>query len=215
MDIVTVLKAGTIIDRNKLNKLKADEMNTVLAAAYTGGATVHIIDNVNTFFDDTALFQALETNSPLLSLILEKRGVQVSEEDMFIVGKYVALVNRLGADLLALIPPPPPYTFADVPEGWTVATQIVFGKTMIKRKTGNRDYGIGFKALEAIWNRASKRWAGQIELSRYVSVRAGGYSKEANINDDNIRVGCQTIQRYEIEQVALHLGWAFPEVKSK
>lgn len=219
-DIVTVLKAGTIVDRAKLNKLKADEMNTVLAAAYTGGATVHIIDNVKTFFDDTALFQALETNSDLLPLILEQRGVTVSEEDMFIVGKYVALVNRLGADLLALIPPPPPYTFADVPEGWTVEANLNLGKVSLRRKKSNSQgdgtgYTVGYKGLQTIWNHASKYWAGQITNRTTPAIRASDYSRTGYVYDNKVEIGCQTVRRYELEQIALHLGWDFPEVKSK
>lgn len=37
-------------------------------------------------------------------------------------------------------------------------------------------------------------------------IRASGYSRDGIVHDDRIVIGCQTIQRYELEQLALHLG---------
>lgn len=211
-DIVTVLKAGTIIDRNKLNRLKADEMNTVLAGAYANGATVHIIDNVSAFFSDQALFTALRQNDDSLPLILEQRGLTVSEEDSFIVEKFVALEARLRTDLLALIPPAPPYPFATVPDDFDIETDILISTRRIRRKDSG-SHSLSPKMLQDMWNDAAAYWTGNSTNNRHYS--RADYGTTCTINDDNIRAGCQTIQRYEIEQVALKMGWTFPEVKVK
>lgn len=211
MSIVTVLKAGTVVDRAQLNKLKADEMNNVLAEAYKDGANVVIIDNVKTFFDDTALFGALETNSPLLPLILEKRGVTVSQEDMFIVQKFIELNDRIKTDLAALVPPLPPYTFATVPDNWSVEKNLKIGTTRIMRKINNSGYGIGIKTLKQVWAHASKYWAGHAVGRHGPSIRVSDYNRTPYVNTNHITIGCQQVERYEIEQLALHLGWDFPE----
>lgn len=211
-DIVTVLKAGTIIDRNKLNRLKADEMNTVLAGAYANGATVHIIDNVSAFFSDQALFTALRQNDASLPLILEQRGLTVSEEDSFIVEKFVALEARLRTDLLALIPPAPPYPFATVPDDFDIETDIIISDRRIRRKA-NGGHSITPKMLQEMWAAAVAYWTGNSRETTHYS--RADYGTTCYINEDSIRVGCQTIQRYEIEQVALKLAWTFPEVKVK
>lgn len=212
MEIVTKLKAGTVIDRAKLNRLNADEMNATLAAAYALKGKVHIIDNVSAFFSDQALFAALRSNDSTLPLILEQRGLTVSEEDLFIIEKFVALETRLRGDLLALIPPAPPYPFADVPEDFNIETDILISDRRIRRKdAGSRS--ITPKMLQELWNDAAAYWTGNNTSNRHYS--RVDYGTTCTINDDNIRAGCQTIQRYEIEQVALKLGWTFPEVKSK
>lgn len=212
MEIVTKLKSGTVIDRAKLNRLSADEMNSTLAAAYALKGPVHIIDNVGAFFSDQSLFAALRSNDSTLSLILEQRGLTVSEEDLFIVEKFVALESRLRTDLLALVPPPPPYPFADVPEDFNIETDILISDRRIRRKeAGSRC--ISPKMLQELWNDAAAYWTGNSTNTRHYS--RVNYGTTCTINDDTIRAGCQTIQRYEIEQVALKLGWTFPEVKSK
>lgn len=219
-EVLKRLSNVTIIDRLELVKLKGEEMAQVMVEANNDNTKpVRVIDNIAMFFSDDALFEAMELNSPDLKLIAEYRGVKFEDEDLFVIAKMVALKDRIAADLLALVPPPPPYEFATAPRDWKLETSgIVISKTRIYRK-GNSEYCIGHKTLEKVWNKVAPRWADETISHRgqtLMYIAAGGYnSRSVEQYDESIKIGCQRIQRYELEAVALKLGWTFPEVTKK
>jgi hypothetical protein len=207
----------TIVDRTVLVKLKGDDLAAAMVEASNDPTKpVRVIDNPVTFFSDAALFTAMEFNSPELKLIAEFRGIKFADEDLFVLSKVVDLKDRVKADLLAqipLAPPPPPYPFAKVPDGWTYEDNIVVKGNMISRKYS--DYRISLKQLERLWNRGALYWLKQSN-DDLLNVQAGGHHREASFfrkgerGEERIVIGCQEIHRYEIEQVALKLGWTFP-----
>lgn len=217
-EVLKRLSNVTIIDRLELVKLKGEEMAQVMVEANNDNTKpVRVIDNPSMFFSDDALFEAMELNSPDLKLIAEYRGVKFEDEDLFVIAKMVALKDRIAADLLALVPPPPPYEFATAPRDWKLETSgIVISKTRIYRK-GNSEYCIGHKTLERVWKTVSKQWAAGEKGSRYLmSVSAGGYhGRDVRLDDGDLKIGCQRIKRYELEALALKMGWDFPEVTKK
>lgn len=219
-EVLKRLSNVTIVDRIALVKLKGDEMAQVMVEANNDNTKpVRVIDNPAMFFSDDALFEAMELNSPDLKLIAEYRGIKFGDEDLFVLQKVVELKNRVAAELLAMVPPPPPYKFGEVPADWKLETSgIVFGKSRLYRK-GNSEYCIGYVALEKVWNKVAPRWADETFQHRgqtVMYVSASGYnSRGVDQHDSYIKIGCQRIQRYELEAVALKLGWTFPEVPKK
>lgn len=213
-EVLKRLSNVTIVNRLALVKLKGDEMARVMIEASNDPTKpVRVIDNMSAFFSDDALFAAMEFNSPELKLIAEFRGIKFADEDLFVLSKVVDLKDRVAADLLAMVPPLPPYQFGVAPKDWSLETSdITIGKTRIYRK-GRSEYCIGHKTLERVWNALSKKWAAGEHNSRHVmNVSAGGYhSRDVRLEHDVVRIGCQSIQRYELEAVALQLGWDFPE----
>ena len=215
MDFITELNSGIVVDRGGLNKLKTVDMAATLAETYAKGKTVVLVDNVGQFFSNTNLFKALEGNADGLDLILEKRGIELTQDQLDLITNFNNLKGYIQDQIAALTPPPPPYPFAVVPDDWSVETHIKFQAKQIKRARGNTDYTIGYKTLEKIWTQAAAVWAGNSNDRQMHGVQAGGYWRDVNITDNQIQIGCQTIKRYELEQVALERGWAFPEVKPK
>lgn len=215
MDYVTELNAGIVVDRAGLNKLKTQEMAVALAEIYGRGKTVMIMDNVRGFFSTANLFRALEGNTEGLDLILEQRGITLTEDQLDLVTNFNNLKAYINDQIAALTPPPPPYPFADVPEGWVIDEHIKFTTNTIRRLKGRgTDYSIGMKACKNLWDWVAPYWAGNVASlgRREHYVRAAGYSNYAEPFKNHIDIGCQTINRYELEQVALKQGWEFPVV---
>lgn len=215
MDFITELNAGIVVDRAGLNKLKTVDMAATLAETYAKGKPVHLVDHVGQFFSNTNLFRALEGNADGLDLILEKRGINLTEDELDLVVNFNNLKEYIRDQIAALTPPPPPYPFADVPDGWSVETHIKFNVKQIKRAQGNTDYTIGYKTLEKIWDHAAAYWSGNSRDRRLSNIQAGGYWRDVEVSDTFVSIGCQRILRYELEQVAVARGWNFPEVKSE
>lgn len=217
MKFVTDLESGIVVDRYGLNDLKTDEMATALSDIYGRGKEVLVVDNVKQFFGDVNLFRSLEGNAPGLTLILEKRGIELDDEQKATLSAFIDLKAYITAQIVATTPPPPPYPFTEVPEGWTIETNINIGKTVVRRRKGDTGYSIGRKTLETIWDAASKKWARGLtgRYERAGSVRADGCTRNLEVYSDRVDVGCQTINRYELEQVAVHMDWAIPEVPAK
>jgi len=206
------LKSGTVVDRKKLNALQSAEMQETLTSLYsTIGARIVIVDNTYEFFSKRSLLAALDSNDPNLDLIVEKAGVQITQDDMDIIKKFGELKNRI-LDAYDANIPAVPYPFQTVPEDWTVDNNVEITVTHVRRKN-NKEYQIGLKTLEKLWNKASPWWANGSKANThpgYMTIQASGYSRDAMFTSNQINIGCQTIQRYELEQIAQHLGWNIP-----
>ena len=215
MDFITELNSGIVVDRAGLNKLKTVDMAATLAETYAKNKPVVLVDNVKQFFGNTNLFRALEGNADGLDLILEQRGIELTQDQKDLVVNFNNLKAYIEDQIAALTPLPPPYPFAVVPDGWSVETHIKFQAKQIKRAQGNTDYAVGYKTLERIWDHAAAVWSGNSKDRNLSGIQAGGYWRDVRVHDNNVEIGCQRIQRYELEQVAVARGWAFPEVKSE
>lgn len=109
------------------------------------------------------------------------------------------------------------YSFREVPVDYTFAAYFdIYQKRSIRRKH-SLHRTIGLITLKRIWEIASKAWHeyDQNEASTFSpiplsSVRSDGYSYNSRVTRSGIEVGCQTIERWEIEQVAVELGWDIP-----
>lgn len=211
MDYVTELNSGTVVHRAGLNKLSSEDLAVALNKIYQRGKHVTIVDHVGQFFGDDNLYRALENNSPELTVILEYRKLDLTPAQMNTVFDFVALKDYVEKALAALAPPPPAYPFAAVPDGWTVAGHINCRAKDFARTNGNGDYTIGRITLQRVWNAAAAVWAGNSTDRRIADVRASGYNRSATITADGVSIGCQDIARYELEQLAVHEGWAIPE----
>ena len=215
MDYITELNTGVVVDRAGLNKLKTEDMAGTLAEIYGRGKQVVIMDNVRGFFSNANLFRALEGNAEGLDMILEQRGITLTQDQLDLVTNFNNLKAYINDQIAALTPPPPPYPFTDLPEGWELEEHIKFNTNTIRRIRGRGpDYAIGIKACRNLWDWIAPFWAGNVSsLSRREHyVRAAGYSNYAEPHKNSVEIGCQTIQRYELEQVALKQGWDFPVV---
>jgi hypothetical protein len=111
------------------------------------------------------------------------------------------------------------YTFAPVPEGWSVNAYMSLGPTKIKRKMKNPEgdgtlFFMSPKDFEKLWFFASSVWSGQFPPNETAKFNTGVGVKKALVVDDLIDIGGNFIRRYEIEQVAKYRGWAMPQLQA-
>jgi hypothetical protein len=215
MTFVNELESGIVVDRTALNKLKTADMAAGLAEVYAKSKPVVMVDNVAAFFSDRNLISALNGDAEGLDLILEKRGVALTKDQKTIIVNFNNLKGYIKDQLDLLRPPAPAYPFAVAPEDWSLDTHIKFYSKQIKRAQGDTEHSIGYKTLEKIWNHAAAVWTGNSKEREMNSIQLSGYWRDVTVQNEYIKVGCQTIRRYEIEQVAVKQGWKFPEVKSE
>lgn len=202
------LNAGTIVQRSEVNRLTAEGLTALMATLAASGKPVRVVDSTTNFFRDASLFEAIDRGDlSTVELIAERRGLVLTIADLTQITSFNQFKERLAAQLVAS---KPAYDFADLPAGWTLEDNIVITAKGVYRK-GNSSYRIGEKTLERIWKAASGNWAGNLESNRISDIQAAGYNRSAIIRDNEIEIGCQTIYRYEIEQVALHFAWEFPK----
>jgi hypothetical protein len=168
-----------------------------------------VVDNLTQFFGRQNLERAMVEVSEFLPELLLDRGVTVTAEEIDLLKQANDLRTRLFG---AMVTPVSAYPFADVPEGWVFDDQILIKTQMIKR---NQDggYSVGHKALRRIWDAVSPVWAGLKNIKgTLLTVRIGSYTREVDLlSNGEIKIGCQNIKRFELEQVALRMGWPMPQ----
>jgi hypothetical protein len=168
------------------------------------------VDSFRTFFSSKSLINALETGNDQWSLIAEKLGITLTADDLDIVNRANAIRKSIIKKAGSVIPD---YPFVAVPAGWSVETHLDIGKQRLGRLK-NSPHGdlthhhMTLTQAHRLWRVASKYWTGKRD-STYVSDVAS--ARGGRLSKDSVEIGCQTIRRYELEQLALHQGWDFPE----
>lgn len=201
------LSGAIVAEKAELNKLLPEETGAVLAGFYATGKQVLFVEKLAQFFSDRNFLDKLnEGDLNTLSLIAEHRGIQISVADVKLVSDFRELQDRIKTQLDLM---KPAYKFATVPARWTVADNLIINRRHVYRKRGQ--YKITLKAAETLWNFAAAVWSGNSEDRRKSDMNFAGYCRDAVVSDNSIAVGCQTIKRYELEQLAVVQGWDFPK----
>jgi len=212
-DYAIKLNSGTVVSRPRLNSLAAGELSAALQDLYqTPGAVVKIVDDFKKFFSVDSLLTAMDTSDLTdLNLIADHLKITIDQADLDAVRRAAEVKTKIQtAAAVAQEALRPAYPFWEVPVGWTVSDRLTITATHVYRK-GSADRRLGVRTLQTLWERVSPYWAGNVG-----SVSIDNISRHYTYAYSNrVEVGCQTIQRYELEQLALHQGWEFPKVDIK
>ena len=208
--IIHRFKTATIVDREAFNALTNDRLAETTAELYGNkdAPPPQFMSNLNTFFSRQNLSKELLSQGPHLPILLEKWEIDVSDEEVKLIQDFNKLRNELSARIDAK---KPDYPFATCPDVYDLLSTISIKPTCVRR-LGRHDtgYSIGTKTLKRIFDHAAKAWAEGRTPDRIGSINASGYTRSVTFSKTTVEIGCQTIQRYEIEQIALHQGWEFP-----
>lgn len=211
--IAITLPSGVVIDKGKLNNVKADDAAATLKLAYSLGVDVVFVPLHNIFFQPKSLLALIEAGDRNWKLVAEKLDVKITPDEVRTLNAAVDIRKRLMDTLKST------YEFADVPDGYDVTKRTHISGQNVRRLSANNgttgEYSIGLKTLKNIWGLASNKWAGHQKGVASMSVSASGYSRMATVKDQQVDVGCQVIDRYELEQFALSQGWDVPEMAVK
>lgn len=211
-----VLVSGSVIDRSALIALPSTGVEQVIVQTRMAPLPLVVVDTAESFFNGPNLIALLKAGDPKCKLIAERFEMKFNNDTVALIMRATEAEAQL---LKAATPPVPPYPFAVVPEGWTTA-KLSIGPTQIKRKAENAQgdgtgYSLTPEQVQKVWKTASTRWA-----AGKTSVNADKLVKDHNtryisVYNDRVAVGCQTIRRYELEQLAKHKDWQFPVAEAK
>lgn len=209
------LASGIVLDRAVFVSLNSAEMGGVfeIIRAALRQKRLVIVDRASTFFTSSNMLDLIKAGNNDYTLIAEQLGVSIFDSD-------IDAIRRVEVIIAAMKPPIPLYSFAYVPDNWSIDKDLHLSLKNVKRRRSNSQgdgitYSISMAQLKRIWGVASKFWATAEPPHTVHSVSAAGYMRTAIIGLHEVDISCQTIRRYELEQVAVHLGWKFPDTKTE
>lgn len=197
--VYKVVNDTVLIDASEHKKLSGKDLENTLNEILNVGLPIRTIDNFSTFFGGIAVLKALNEASPDLSLILAYRGIEVSVEQMAAITQYHEVVTQIKESLNAASGVGN-YPLLDVPEDYKSPFKIS------SRGIARNGHSIGLVAAQKLWKEASTLWAQGKTGSVYSRVNWG---TNCVIGNDAISIGCQSVPRLDVEQLALEMGWSF------
>lgn len=208
------LTAGLVLDRSVfVGQTVAEMQSTLVAIRSAPKKSITVIENGATFFTAANMLDLIKADNDHYKLIAEKAKVTLRDEDVTAIKTAEAAKKAIEA---SMIPPIPPYPFRPVPEGFVASQKFeLTNNNRSLRRVGAvaYEYRVSLAGAQRLWNSVSKYWVkGQTVPSQYMNV---GSERRIVQEGDTVRIGCQNVQRFEIEQIALWQGWAFPEVAKK
>lgn len=202
------LPSGIVVQRSTISHMVGTDMTETINRLIASGKTVRVVESTSEFFNDANFFAAVDAGDVAsLQLIAEQRKIFLTDDDLDNIRQFVAFKSVLKQMLDAARPP---YEFAELPADWKFDQNIRITAKGVYR-AGNSDYKISLATLERIWKQASRVWAKLDNNKNVGEIRAAGYNRTGMVRDNRIEIGCQTIYRYELEQLAVQQGWPLPE----
>lgn len=192
--VAFVLNDTLVIDEATFNKLDGTTRGTILAAnpAKSYDFRPNFADLTNMRSVRTKLLSGKD-----VSLELKFNGIEIEPD---ILTQYLTALTSITATLAGHVPK---YNFAENPEN---NTRLKHSPSRIS----NSQHTCGIKTAQAIWKKASAYWLDPSQPAPSHSSSFGGYDRTAIIKPTEIVIGCQTITRWQLEQLAVELQWEFP-----
>lgn len=190
-----LLSSGLLVSSSQFGTLTPNKQTQILAGA--GGKPVVFVENFHSLRSTKNIIDKLLTGADA-SMEMEFNDITLSDAEKSALSAIRPVLEKIKAII-------PPYKFAEVPEN---PVYLKVTKTLIN----NGNYNCGIMKAKVIWKKASAFWNGNTtNRIRWYDRIAGYNSKEFEVRDQSLIIGCQTIHRYQVEELAVRLGWDFPE----
>lgn len=203
-----VLNAGLVLDRSVfVGQTVAEMQATLYQLRNTLKKGFTVIENANSFFTAANMLALIKADDNAYKLIAEKAGVTLRDDVVQSIKSAEIAIKAINDSMVA---PLPPYPFSAVPADFDVTKKFeLCNNGQSFRRVGGGATKLSLLQGELIWRYLSASWAvGRVPEAKY--FRDNRVSKHM---DDQYRVGCQYVQRYEVEQIAVWRGWKFPTQK--
>lgn len=193
------LSNGIVIERAKLAKLTVDDLAKTMNEIAQKGKEIIPVESFSEFFSKNSLVKAFDNiDTKNIALITEYLGIIITSEELAQAEKF----RDLRKSIIERIPTGT-YTFAEVPGDWDFYKTFTINETYIRRSS----YRMTIKTAKNLWGTAFLVWNGTNQPPEKLRLSADGYKPTVKINMDSIEIGCQKIPRYQVEQLALKMGW--------
>lgn len=216
---VYALNSGTVVDLSVVKTFNVEELTDFLkddtvcdpGRAFKADVILLVVEKASEFFNSGNMVALIEAGDSKYKLIAEQAGIVLTTNEVDTIRRAKMLRAEIMTKIAQSVPP---YPFYELPDGWEVSTKLVINGNIVRRKAGLSTYSAGLKTLQRLWLTFSPGWASGIHIASSYFVIYGG-DRKVEMTKTGIIVGCQTIERYELEQLALHQGWKFPEATAK
>lgn len=196
-DLFKVLSAVVLVNAPVFRKVSANNLPKAFADLNESGKPLIFEENITKLTHTPSVITRMSQGEDV-SISLELLDVALSPIEQSAIRLYHQIIERLKPAT------GPYYPFAEAP-----ANFVLFDHIKINSKTMTRNgYSSSISVAERVWKVCYKYWLG-LSTDTKMSGSFDGYSRNVKISDKFVEVGCQTINRYEIEALALHLGWEF------
>lgn len=202
----TILSKAIIVDLVLYRVASVEEIKEVHQKEKELGLPILWVDKMSAYNNYNNILQSIMVGEDVDAHRIEYFiGREPSPEEIdaiAIVGKMRSIVTNM------LHKPKPDYTFVKVPNGSSLEQALSMKKTTIYNRSG---YQMGYKTARNVWDYAYPRWA-QFDNGEHVDkkefwVKASGYTRRVIITKNAIEIGCQTVPRWVLEQLAIKQGW--------
>ena len=199
------LTISVIVNSVVLRTLKDGELAATMAAIYALGKPVVLVSDILEYTNASRIKKHIDAGTIKPDQLEYFMARELTAEDQAIIDNYFS-ARKAFNNLLSLVDVI--YPFAEVPVNKNI-DYIEIGANKITR-IGN---AISIDSFKRIWLKARPYWTGEVTTKpRGFSVQQiGGYSRDVTFSKTDVTIGCTTIPRYEIEQLALKLELPFSE----
>lgn len=189
---ITILSAVRVVHSGLFAKMSPSEQTALLATE--PNKPVMFVPTFAVLADKKVLIQKLLAGADV-SLELEYNKIVLSEEEVrafAAVRPILERINALGSQ------------YPWLPHAVDTEYTIVYNKASVRRN----GYSIGHHHIRDIWAKASAYWGGHTTNCPEpynIEGGAGYHSAVVTITSNQVRIGCQTIRRVDVEEIAKKL----------
>lgn len=98
------------------------------------------------------------------------------------------------------------YSFKEPPVDFDLNKSFTITPKRVSRSDDGSDYYLTINEFKRLFNSAFAYWKNSSPCSTYFE-RSSGCRHRLDISHNTVEIGCQTILRYEMEAIAIHLGF--------
>lgn len=183
------LSSAFLVNTAEFQKASATDMTATMAQA--GTLPVVFVENFMKFRDKKAIIDKLLRGEDV-TVELEFNDISLSRDELAAIQTVRPVLDKISG-----MEDSYPWVGGN-------AFTMTFGKTMVRRN----DYSISYTRAKVIWDKASRYWAGLSDRPKTHNTAAGGYNyRDVVYGENEVKIGCQTIPRVDVEAVALQRGW--------
>lgn len=193
------LSAKIIVNSNVFRGLEDAEFNEINRQIYVSGKEVKFVTDMLPYTSMKAIKEMIVNGKVEQEHLEYFANREMTAEEIAVVVRFVESKKALDELLFAN----QSYQLADVPATWNIDRMVTFNKTGLRYN----GYSIGNKTFEKLWMACLNYWMNQ--GSNRLTLTIDGGSRDIRIENTEVRIGCQTINRYALEQVALKMGLSF------
>ena len=197
------LTISVIVNSVVLRTLKDGELAATMAAIYALGKPVVLVSDILEYTSPSRIKKHIDAGTIKPEQLEYFMARELTAEDQAIIDNYFS-ARKAFNNLLSLVDVI--YPFAEVPDNKNI-DYIEVGTNKLTR-IGN---SISINSFKKIWLKARDYWTGEVpNKPRGFSVeQIGGYSRDVTFSKTDVTIGCTTVPRWEVEQLAVKLELPF------